>query len=97
MGESDIAVDEMVDEETEEFINSSKNIWTEYINDPMWSTNENRRYYKQLSLEEELKNIKQNTPCSQYNFYDFKITEISTLIQKYFNIDNPVMEIQFDT
>lgn len=95
MGEIEDIEDIMVN--SSNFIHTNLHIWKKYIKDPFWKTKENAQYYPDLSLEKEIRKVEENTPCDGYAAYGFKVTGRSALIRKYFNIADPIVEIQFNT
>ena len=60
-------------------------------------TGEYLKYYPELTLKEEIKKTNENYECEDYLTHGFRVNKVSNLIKKYFNIDNPVMDIQFST
>lgn len=74
-----------------------KKTWTNYINDPFWKTKSNKKYYPFRSLNEEIKISEQNTPCDAYPLTGFELTDKALLFKKYFKLDHPAIEINFDT
>lgn len=80
---------------SETFLTNNKNIWEEYINDPYWLKSE--IIYEPQSFEEELKEVSRNPTCDRYLASGFERNDITRLIEKYFHLDHPVVEITFDT
>jgi len=84
---------DLINRQSKNFIHDKYNrkTWEEYIQDPYWINK------KMLSIEDEIELSDNTSTCDGYSATGFARTKKAMLFEKYFKLDHPAVEIDFDT